>query len=73
MTIIGGTILQISINIDDNQPTYEFFDEIVIHNLKLARECLLLNTSENPEDQKLVIEMLKAFNLVLNYYGVMYD
>ena len=65
--------MNININIDDNQPTHEFFDEIVIHTLKSNRDDLLANTLSSTEDKKLVIEVLKAFNLVLDYYGVMYD
>lgn len=72
MAILENT-MKISIEIDDDNVISDALDSIVLSHLKNSKQIIKLNKSPHPDDIKQDKKVLKALNVLIEYYGGYYE
>jgi hypothetical protein len=65
--------MKISIEIDDDNVISDALDSIVLSHLKNSKQIIKLNQSTHPDDIKQDKKVLKALNVLIEYYGGYHD
>ena len=72
MAILGNT-MKIAIEIDDDSVISDALDYVVLSHLKNAKQIIKLTKSTHPDDIKQDRKVLKALNVLIEYYGGYYE
>ena len=63
------SIMKVTFELDNNDVISEALDAVVLSQLKNSRETIILINSVHPDDIKQDKKLLKALNLLIEYYG----
>lgn len=65
--------MKIAIEIDDDSVISDALDYVVLSHLKNSKQIIRLNESTHPDDIKQDKKIIKALNVLIEYYGGYYE